>query len=500
VSRMEKNIFDKFINQVVLKKRRVGAPYKYYNGSVDEFPRFYNMIFFPKNRFERLVSNFFESSLPTLQYCLWNPVTYWARVGGWTEQEKLYHNFWRGDYIQYHIQTQSMHPSAFIERHRADAFYRRVRTFLPGCTLPDWAKHTHRAVDFDYEGAMNPFRAQATVLRESTPKPHYGYSFPSSLCHIGNWRWTLGRFASRYFYNEEIRGGVSTTGAVNETDRNKMNSWYNDAEGRQYALQNEMTPEEIEEESRQAERWIKNIEEFFPEQSNYKFPKNLNRVEEPYFLRSLNNVLQAIFIQRYVKVMKEGVFTSHEMQQIYQFFLHHNMEQFFKLEDNTYTPTELYTKFVDTFNLPNVFNLDKYTARVVEEQYLDTWQENYNVTVETVESYSRVYNNLLSQVNFECQDMNRGARMYLTEEVYNPLFKYLVMQSAGLDESSESVVVRTLNAHGKQGLDVLKRCSQEAQEQLYFISPEKQKEFMTNVRTVVKTFPFQAYNIPKVQF
>ncbi len=39
VSRLEKGIFDKLVNQVILKKRTVGAPFKYNSGSVDDLPK-----------------------------------------------------------------------------------------------------------------------------------------------------------------------------------------------------------------------------------------------------------------------------------------------------------------------------------------------------------------------------------------------------------------------------------------------------------------------------
>ncbi len=449
---------------------------------------------------EKAMSNIFESSMPTLQYIFWNPLTYWARQGGWTEQEKLYHNFFRGDYILWNMQAQSMHPSAFIERHRADSFYRRVRTFLPGCEMPEWAKHTNRAVDFDYEGMLNPFRAQATVLRESTPKPHYGYAYPSSICHIGNWRWSLGRFMSRYFYNEEIRGGVATGGRVTDNEKEMMNSWYADSEGRWNLEAN--TPEQTEAIRTQAERWIKNIKEFYPEQSNYKKPATLDRVDEPYFMRSLTNVIHAIFIGKWSDAIRNNAFTNEELQSVYEFYLQERDDVFFnKDSEGVYHATQLYNKFVTYMGLPNVMELDKYTARVVEDQYLDKWQQNYNVTIDTVESYGRVYKSLLKSLpNFECTDMNRQARAYLTEEVYNPLFKLSLMNSEGLSESSESVVGRILSSKGQEGLEVLARTSSEVSEQLHFLTPEVNDNVMKRIRGVVKTFPFKAYNVPKVQF
>merc|ERR1711976_4470 len=158
------------------------------------------------------------------------------------------------------------------------------------------------------------------------------------------------------------------------------------------------------------------------------------------------------------------------------------------------------TKFRTTLNLPNVFELDKYTSRVVEQQYLDNWQDNYNETVETVRNYSRVHKQLVRQLpNLGSTQAIKRARMYLSEEVYNPLFKFLVMQGQSLSGES-SAVVQVLQNQGEQGLEVLAQASREANDTLTFLTPEVHNKFMQRVRNVVRTFPFQAYNVPKVQF
>ena len=130
------------------------------------------MIFFPKNAFEQAVSNTFERMLPGLQYFVWNPITRWARASGWTEQEKIGHNFFRGGNSMYHSYAQSIHPLAYYERQRGDQFFRRLETTLPGIQAPDCAQHLKRAVDFDFECMINPYKAMSVVEQESIPKPH----------------------------------------------------------------------------------------------------------------------------------------------------------------------------------------------------------------------------------------------------------------------------------------------------------------------------------------
>lgn len=452
------------------------------------------MIFFPKNSFQELVSRTFERTLPTLQYCIWNPLTYWARKSGWTEQEKLYHNFFRGDYMIWHSYTQSMHPLAYLERQRADAFFRRVETFLPGIEIPDWAQHTRRAVDFDYEGMLNPYRALDIVEQEATPKPHYGYGYPSSITHIGNYRFVLGYWAQRLFFNEKIKGTVMT-GIFDETHKKVIDSWYAESEGNEILKLKKMTPKERAEKRQQAKKWMKNIDTFYPEYKNYKIPKQV-RIQEPYYTRTCELIINHVFIQQWMGVLKKNVFTSDELQGIYEFFINQRDDVFFQMNevDGLYQATPLYTKFVKELKVPNIFELEKYTAKVIEHQYIDKWQANYGITAKTVANFEYV------QRKFNSQVQNKTARLYISEEIYNPLFKQKLADHVKDSSIKGSLVAHFFNKEGEKSLETFEALHKETQDELHFISRESMEHFFLRVRNIVKTFPFKPQAVPEVKF
>ena len=63
-------------------------------------------IVMPKNKFESIVSNIFERSLPTLTYFTWRAQMIQAREDGWTIQEKFFNHFFRQKNIYYHAYSQ----------------------------------------------------------------------------------------------------------------------------------------------------------------------------------------------------------------------------------------------------------------------------------------------------------------------------------------------------------------------------------------------------------
>lgn len=452
------------------------------------------MIFFPKNAFEQAVSNTFERMLPGLQYFVWNPITRWARASGWTEQEKIAHNFFRGGNMMYHSFAQSIHPLAHNERQRGDQFFRRLETTLPGIQAPDWAQHQKRAVDFDYEGMMNPYRAMSIVEQESTPKPHYGYGYPSSICHIGNYRYLLGYWAAKFFYNEEPRG-TSTRGYYTDEHKEVMDSWYASCENNEQLRDHGKSAEELQDMKYQAEKWIKNINQFFPEYANIEGPKSSTIIEEPYLERTVEEISNSIFLQKWSNAIENKVFSDNEVQNIYEFYVHNNDSVFWVIneEDGQYVPTPLYTKFVQTLSLPNVFELKKYTARVVEQQYKDTLTQNYSITLNTVEQYRKQHNKFIAELGKQKENLSsldhKRLRILITEEVYNPIFRKGISEKAS--GATGSYVVNLFNSNGVAVLEELENLHKEIQQQLPFLNREVNNNYLARLRSIVKTFAFK---------
>lgn len=454
------------------------------------------MIFFPKNEFQQLVSNSFERMLPTLQYFVWNPITRYARNSGWTEQEKCYQNFFRGGFMMYHSLAQSMHPHAYNERSRADNFFRRVETILPGIQVPDWAHHNKRAVDIDFEGALNPFRALNIVDQEATPKPHYGLGYPSSISHIGNYRQIIGYYAQRIFFNENLRGN-STSGYYSDDKEKTINSWYANAENRNILNIKNLQSDELNVMKFQAEKWIKNIDQYFPEYRNISEPNTTQIVFEPYLERSALDICNYIFINKWIEANESKVFTQEEYQKIYEFYLHQEDHSFWKInpDDGLYVATPLYEKFVKALNIPNVFDLKKYTARVVEQQYKDSLMSNYNITMNTIEQFRKQHQKIINELNIATIDGNVSAmdlkrlRMYVTEEVYNPLFKRRLRKYAS--DAKDSMVLELFNKHGIDVLIYLEKEHAISKDELYFMNKDIQENFMIRVKNIVSTFHFK---------
>jgi len=454
------------------------------------------MIFFPKNAFQKIVSNTFERMLPTLQYIVWNPITRYARSSGWTEQEKCYHNFFRGGNIMYHSIAQSMHPLAYIERARADNFFRRVETILPGIEVPDWAHQEKRAVDIDFEGALNPFRALNIIDQESTPKPHYGHPYPSSINHIGNYRQLLGYYAQRLFFNENLRGNM-LTGKYSDSKKKSVNSWYATADNKYLLDLQNMSQEELGVLKSQAEQWVKNIDQFFPEYRNLTYPEPTHIVYEPYLKRTVDDICNHIFISKWIDAMERKLFTAEDYQKIYEFYLHQQDHVFWTLnqEDGQYHPTTLYLKFIKIFSLPNVFELNKYTARVVEQQYKDSLTNNYGINLNTVEQFRKQHQKIISELNRIAKEMNishadiKRLRLFITEEVYNPLFRKKLIKKP--DDARDSMILELFQKHGIDILDDFEKIHNITKEELFFMNKEIQENFMIRMRNIVKSFPFK---------
>jgi hypothetical protein len=457
------------------------------------------MIINPQNRFQKFISYAFERSLPTIQYFIWNPITYHARQGGWTEQEKVFHNFWRGDNIMYHSYAQSMHPMGYIERARADPFFRRVQDILPGIDCPEWALHHKRAVDFDIEGAMNPNNALDILYQESTPKTHYGVTYPSAVSHVGNYRFLLGYWAQRLFYNEEIRGNLRD-GYYTEEQKKNMDSFYGSNQDIQKLNLQDLTKEQIEERTANYEKWKKLVDIHFPEYRTVKPHAQAQKFNEPYYERSVQEITTSIFIQKWITALQNKVFSQEELQSIYEFYIHQRDDVFWTLseEDGIFHPTALYKKFVKTLNLPSVFELEKYTAKVVENQYLDKLQINYGINFGTVDVYRRQHAKFLSQLSHADPEDAKKLRALITEEVYNPLFRQKASRLAA--GANGSYVAAIYKSKGTSAIKELEDLHNECKDELYFISREHNENFLARIRNVVKTLPFKAKVIPKVEF
>jgi hypothetical protein len=456
---------------------------------------------FPQNKFQKSISYAFERMLPTLTYFSWKPIMEGARASGWTVQERFFFNFFRSPTYHYHIFGQYFHPYGYLERQRADQFIRRVQTILPGCEAPDWAHNNRRVPDFDFDAVDLWNKALMETHRESTPKPHANYPNYFAIGHYYNQRFQLGKWAARLFYNETVKGDSVNTGYYTKIDHEIMDSWYAGGDNTIHKI-NRMSEEERQELSKNADRWLKLIDEFFPEFKNIHVKKPVLKYEEPYFERNMADVRNAVFAEHLLRALQSKALSENELEELASFFTQQNDSAFWEQdEDGQYKPTELYLKFVKALNLPNIFkDLNKMSGRLLEDQYNDVCDRNWGINYHTVDAFRNRTLDLLENLNSNKQNYNNkelsAIRQLVLEEVYNPFFRSSLNSQYKLKEgdNKQSLVLNALN-NGAKYSDLNDLVTNSRDQFSWIMSKSVKEQFDHRMRNVAKTIPFNAQAI-----
>jgi len=499
---IEKGIFDRFFNGYLLGKRQLWKPMKYINSVPYRYNKWLESIIFPRTKFEQVYSNLVESMLPTLQYFMWNPLVASARQGGWTIQEKLYNNYFRNRNIYFHAYAQSLHPWGYLERQRADGFFRRVETMIPGAELPEWAQHSNRVPNFDFESVAKTFESYRSVYEEATPSPHY--NTPNYFCiqHFGNQKFFLGYWGQRLFYNEKPTGNLGPTncGTVTKEDLELMNNWYGSDRNNTHERLKLMSESERERFHKQTERWNKNILTHFPEFNNIKVETSNHKFHDPGYERNMDDIRDAIFTSKCMSVFESNVFSQAEIQSIIEYFITPEGDSnfFYVNEDDGYHHgTELYHKFIKEFNLPDIFKINKISAKPPEQVFLDRLDRNWNINFYTVDNYRKLNNKLVSR--FKPQDFseavaNRSREVLnlISEEVYNALFRKQAQALFGVRaelNEGESVVLAALRKD-ENAFDALFKLQEESRTAFPVANRQVRNEFLKKIRGYLRTRPY----------
>ena len=495
---LERRIVDCLLNGKGLGKRKISKPFQQHADAPQLFTsRFYSMVIFPQNKFESIVSNFFERCLPGFSYITHKLPMKWLREQGWTIQETMYFNFFRWENFNYHAYAQTMHPFGYLERQRADAFIRRVNTLLPGIKAPEWAHNWRRAPEFDFESLENWEKATKDYYRDSTPMPHANYPIYFSVANYLNLRYQWGWYSQRFFYNEQLKGDYFHTGYYTKNDLEAMDSFYAGTnEGLQFIKDKKLSKEELDEKNKNINKWIALFTEFYPEFAKLKMNPRPVKIDEPYFERSADEVRNYLIGLKWTECLENGTFNQQEIQGIYEFFLHENTGNFWTHHDGQYQATELYNKFIKALGLPSVFELNKFTAKPVEHQYKDLFDVAHDITPYTVDSYRGNLESFLEAAKDAPKDVKKYVRRFITEEVYNPLFAKLVKTHYKLDNSNSSLVWRVLEKGDYKQLDTLNKLSAQSHDQLHFLwDKDVRASFERRMKEVVKTFNFVPHNV-----
>lgn len=486
--RLEKSIFDKLFNNKLLGKRKLGLPLKYNHEvvQVNKGGRFFDKVFFPKSKLDKLIGDIYERCLPGIQYLFWNEHVYWAREYGYTLQERLYHTWFRSPNVQLHAMAQTIHPWGYLEGQRRDAFIRRVHTMLPGIQAPDWAQQNRRAHDMDYNSIDVPLQAMEDVIKEATPTQHINYYQYFAFQQFFNQRNQVGYSAQRLFYNEDLRGDYYRNGYLTKNDKQIIHSWYaNSQADSQVDRINNMSETERADFEKNLERWNKNIEQFFPETKNYISNPVVHKYKEEYYERNMFDIRSAIFTSKWLETVEK--FSGEEIQKIHEFFLNDNTEAFFTQEnaDEEAKPTELYTKFVTLLDFPDISKLDRFTTYTPEQQFYDAMDKNWQINFNTVDRYRALY------IGFIKNNPNSEAGSLVAEELYNPLFKKLLFEKFRFNvPEDQSHVVKALE--NGSSIEDLSAIAKGARENVALASTEVLKKMVdSQVRKIVRTFTWK---------
>lgn len=487
--RLEQGIVDHIINKKVLGKRKLGFPIKYNYETVLKKgkSRFNDALYLPRTKLDRLLSNLYERCLPGLRYFIWEEQIHWARYYGFTLSEKFNHSLRSAPWIQMHSLTELIHPWGYLELQRRDAHFRKVHVLMPGAQIPDWAQGNKKFPEWDYNSISNPQEAMNEIFKESTPAQHINTAPFMNLHHLLNERNVFGYPAQRLFYNEDLRGDYYLNGYLNKKDKQIIHGWYanSQADSQKDRIEN-LSDEERREYESNKERWDKNFQEFYPEMMNVvKLNRVMHKYDEAYFERNMNDIRSSIFSSKWVNALSK--FTNEEIENIHNFFFKGDTTTFFTIlgKEEEALPTDLYKKFCEELNFPNIMEIDRFTVYPPEKQFYDMMDKNWGINFDTVESYRNRYVELIKG------NSNSDAANLVLEEVYNPVYRAFINVKYNYNlNQGESYVLKALeNGVSKEELsDILSN----AEEKLY-ITNSKVLDNMVNsqVRNLVKTFSWK---------
>jgi len=432
--------------------------------------------------------------MPGIEYLVWRDQIKMARQSGWTVQERYFNSFWRGyKNVFFHAYAQSIHPWGYLERQRGDAFIRRMETLIPGVEAPAWAFNQKRTPDFDFASLQNITQAYQTVIAEATPKPHYNSTDWNNICHLFNQRWQGGYYAQRLFFNEEIRGDRYNLGTFGKVDKSLLNSWFADSDNSYLWKTQQYSDDQLIKIKVNAEKWIKLIDQHYPEFKNFNCESVVHKHLEPLYERNIVDIRRATICEKWVKALESGIFDSEEADEIKSFFYTENLDSFFKQEeDGNIVETPLMKKFNDALNLPSVLSLNRFTGEIPEHQYNKHVETRNGINFYTVNQYKKNLVNLTNNDEFrKLSEICKGfsLRTLVSEEVYNPLFKRQLAKMSGSRVTNISHVVEILNANPSE-LNKIVQMFHGTREELALFNYENYERFLTKVRKVVSTFNF----------
>ena len=419
--------------------------------------------------------------MPTIEYLVWRDQIKMARQSGWTIQERYFNSFFRGHRnVFYHAYAQSLHPFGYLERQRGDAFMRRMETLIPGVEAPAWAYNQKRTPDFDFASLQNITNAYQAVMQEATPKPHYNST---------DWNY----YAQRLFFNEEIRGDRYNLGPYGEVDRSLLNSWYANSDNSYLWKMQQYTDEQVNKVKQNAEKWIKLIDQHYPEFKNVNTESIANKHQEPLYERNVADIRRATLSEKWTQALEAKKFTEVEVDEIKGLFYTDSFNAFFREEQNDQIfESPLMKKFNEALNLPSIMTLNRFTGEIPEHQYIRHYETKNGINFYTVNQYKKSLVALTNNDDFrKLSESVKGfsLRTLVSEEVYNPLFKRELVKKTGSQAANASLVVEVLKANPAE-LNALVQTFHATREELALFNHENYERFLNKVRKVVSTFNF----------
>ena len=395
-----------------------------------------------------------------------------------------------------------LHPWSYIDRQRADQFYRRLQTLLPGCECPAWGRQNRRVPDIDFDSLFNVASSYNQVAQEATPTPHYNTPNYFVVQHFFNNRNNFGVNGSRLFFNEQPRGDFSTTGYYSKRDLEMIDSWF--ASDKNVIIHKIMN---MSEEDRKCsisslEKWKKNIEIYFPETKQMKVePVTHKFADEPYHSRNIDELRDKVFIQKYMDSRKS--FNQREIRQIKEVFLEGVDNHFFEKSelDEQYHGTKLFNKFTNLFDLPDYFSCTTKSGKLPEVQFMNKIEVRWNINFHTVAVAKETFYSLVKEFETKNQfykflshsylaesdklRIHREIRILISEEIYNPLFSSKLESTAtnGIGLVSQSI-------NNLDDINNLIELVNQTKEEIKFLNRKAFVNFLVRNRRILQSIPF----------
>jgi hypothetical protein len=290
---MEKTFFDKFVNQGMRNKRKIGAPTKTHSlhGTT-----LFKMVVAPETGFQRFVSTLVNACMPVLAKVTYKKHLEHARRKGLTIHELYTEEFLMGG-RNMQIYGQYFHPSGLLELAADREFFQFHEEVLPGISVPPWAQNQKR-----HGSELNP---EAEKLWSKALEDYVSETTPTSFNTYTGYRLFFNEIPTKLKFDPETElegytgGGDMPPSYTAPVDTRTEEG--RELFDRQWELYTKMAPEVFE-----------GTYKMYPHKMPQKIPT------DPYFMRLWDVHRRRVLIEQIYYLVKSKQISEQELQYIKQ--------------------------------------------------------------------------------------------------------------------------------------------------------------------------------------